>query len=384
MRRRRRLRGRTSQNGQFGGLLPDRTSKLYTTGLDASWEIDLWGRIRRAIESADAEVEASVENYRDLLVSLLAETAATYVQVRALQARIDAAESNARNQRGTLKLTEDRFKAGLAPALDVSQARLNLATSESTIPTLRIALHNSINRLAVLLGEYPGAVNERLASTAPVPEPPEQVAVGLPTDLLRQRPDLRQAERQLAAQTARIGVAAADLYPSFSLSGTFGLESISSRKLLRSDSATWTVAPAVRWNLFNGGRVRSGIQVEDARTRQALVTYENTVILAVEDVENAMIAFKREQTRRAALDRAVNAAEESVKLVKDLYKTGMTDFQNVLDSERSLFNLQDQQAESRGLVTQNLINLYRALGGGWDPDARPPESTNPEPARPKP
>ena len=223
-------RGRTSENGQFAGLSADRTSKLYTTGLDASWEIDLWGRIRRAIESADAEVEASVENYRDLLVSLLAETAATYVQVRALQARIEAAESNARNQRGTLKLTEDRFKAGLAPALDVSQARLNLATSESTIPTLKIALHNAVNRLAVLIGEYPGAVNERLAEPAPVPEPPAQVAVGLPRDLLRQRPDLRQAERQLAAQTARIGVAAAELYPSLSLSGTFGLESVSSRR----------------------------------------------------------------------------------------------------------------------------------------------------------
>jgi NodT family efflux transporter outer membrane factor (OMF) lipoprotein len=199
----------------------------------------------------------------------------------------------------------------------------------------------------------------------PIPKPPPQIVVGLPTEILRQRPDIRRAERELAAQTALIGVATAELYPTFSLVGTFSFEAFDSGDLLERSSRTYGFGPSFRWNLFDGGRVRQAIQVEDARTEQALARYEQTVLRALEDVEDAMVAYVQESERRDALDRSAVAAEKAVELVNVLYRTGLTDFQNVLDTERSLFEQQDQLAESEGLVTQNLIAIYRALGGGW-------------------
>jgi NodT family efflux transporter outer membrane factor (OMF) lipoprotein len=361
-------KGRLSKNG-LGAVLPDRSNNFYHAGVSGTWEIDLWGRIRRAVESADASLQASVEDYRDILVLLFAEVATTYIDVRALQARVAAAEANAKAQRDTLKLTEDRFKAGLAPALDIAQAKLNLASSESLIPALRIGLQSAINRLAVLIGEYPGVLQAALDPVKPVPVPPEEIAVGIPTNLLRQRPDIRGAERRLAAQTARIGVATAELYPRLTLNGSISLDSRSSTDWFSQASTAWIFSPNLSWNIFNGGRIRAQIRAEDARTDQALLDYRSSLLFAVEDVENAMVAYKREKTRRAALARAVDAAQESVRLVLDLYKTGVTSFQRVLDSERALFTRQDEFAQSNGQVTKNLVNLYRALGGGWDPEA---------------
>jgi len=353
----------------------DRTADHFSVGAGASWEIDLWGKIRRSVESADAGIEASIEDYRDILVVLYAEVAANYVQARTLQARIQYAETNVRLQRETLQLTRDRFDAGIAPELDVRQAELNLASTESAIPVLRSALVQTINRLSVLLGEQPGALQTELQEPGEIPNPPAQILVGIPANLLRQRPDIRGAERRLAAQTARIGVAEADLYPRFDLLGTIGLEAYSAGDLFDWGSRTWSAGLSGFWSIFNGGRVRGAIRVEEARAEQAFQIYEQTVLLALEDVEDAMTSYVREQEREEALTRSVTAAEQSVELVDTLYRTGLTDFQNVLDLQRSLAVQQDSLAESRGNVATDVIRVYRALGGGWSiEEAQPVES----------
>ncbi len=345
-----------------------RTDDFFKFGGEGSWEIDFWGRIDRSIESADASLAASMEDYRDVLVVLYADVSTNYVEVRALQDRIKYVRGNIETQRKSLQLTKDRFDAGLAPDLDVQQAELNLAKTESTLPTLQMLLVQTINRLGVLLGEHPGALHEELGKSAYIPKPLEQITVGLPVELLRQRPDIRQAERELAAQTALIGVAKADLYPSFSLFGTFEIGANDfSDAVSYSKSRMHSFGPSFRWNIFDGGRVRNQIRVEDARTEQALVRYEQTVLNALEDVENAMVSYIQEDVRREALERSVMAARKSVELVTTLYVNGLTDFQNVQEMERFQFEQEDQFADSEGQVIQNLISIYRSLGGGWNP-----------------
>ena len=261
---------------------------------------------------ADASIGAQIEDYRDVLVVLYAEVADTYVQIRTLQARIVSALGNVRTQQGALQLTVNRNRAGLAPDLDVRQAELNLATTQAFVPTLRAALAQSINRLAVLLGEFPSDVQAELEQSAPIPSPPAEVVLGLPTELLRQRPDIRAAERQLAAQTAQIGVATADLYPSLSLSGAFAFESFSSSDLFQWKSRAFQFGPTVRWNIFDAGRIRNNIVLQDALTEEILASYEQTVLSAVEEVETAMAAYVQEVQRREALQRSVVAARASV------------------------------------------------------------------------
>jgi NodT family efflux transporter outer membrane factor (OMF) lipoprotein len=345
----------------------------YGLSVDASWEVDLWGRIRRSVESAEAGVQASVEDYRDVLVLLYRDVASSYIEVRTFQARIDAAKSNVDAQRDTLRLVQARNEAELVGMLDVRQAELNLATTESAIPSLRASLDAAINRLGVLVGQLPSSLYPMLSIVEPIPLPDAEIAVGVPAELLRQRPDIRRAERELAGQTAAIGVATAELYPQFTLSGTFGY--LATSDLFDWSNRTWGFGPAFRWNLFDGGRIRSRIKVEDARAQQALARYEQTVLSAYEEVETSLSFYVEELNRREALDRSVVAAKESVALVNELYKSGLTDFQNVLDTERAQFEQEDQLAESRGLVAQNLIGVYTALGGGWkvETDA-PPQS----------
>ena len=361
-------RGRTSEDFLLITTDQERTDTIGGVGLDATWEIDFWGRISRSIESADAGLQASLENYRDVLVLLYAEIALNYVEARTLQARICFAEESVRTQRGSLEITKARLKAEISGELDVRQAELNLANTESLIPRLKASRVQAINRLGVLLGDFPGALHAELDEPAPIPRPPDKVLVGVPTDVLRQRPDIRRAERELAAQTAQIGVATADLYPRFSLSGAFAFEGTSD--IFDWSKRTWFIAPAFRWNLFDGGRVRNRIKAEDARTQAALVRYEQSVLSALEDVENAMTSYIQETDRSKILNRSVIAAGKSVDLVKALYKAGLTDFQNVFDMERSSFEQQQEFAASTGLVTQNLIRIYRALGGGWQPEPK--------------
>jgi multidrug efflux system outer membrane protein len=347
----------------------NRIDTFYSGGLDATWELDFWGRIRRNVESADASLGGSIWDYRDTLVLLYADVATNYVEIRTLQARIQSALSNVKTQEGALRLTVDRNRAGLAPDLDVRQAQLNLATTEAVVPQLRSALAQSVHRLAVLLGQFPSAIDAELATPAPIPGPPKQVTVGLPAELLRQRPDIRAAERQLAAQTAQIGVATADLYPRFTLSGTFAFEAFSTSNLFKWDSRSYSFGPAFKWNIFDAGRIRSNINLQDALTQQLLASYEQTVLTGVEDVEDSISAYTEEKVRQEALRRSVVAARASNRLVETLYRTGLTDFQNVLDTQRSLFTQEDALAQSTGLVTENLIRLYKALGGGWAPAA---------------
>jgi multidrug efflux system outer membrane protein len=369
-------RSQPSDNGPLGALAPEGgfdAGDLYDVGVGASWELDLWGRVRRQVEAADAEVEASVEDYRDVLVSLFGEVAVNYVSVREQQKRLRLARANVAGQEDTLELTNDRFDAGLVSGLDVAQAESNLANTRSLIPVLETSLQLALNRLAVLLGTTPGALDAELSAEAPIPDEPEAVTTGLPAELLRQRPDIRAAERRLAAQTARIGVATAELYPQFSLTGFLGLQATSAGDLFSSDSINWSIGLPIRWKLFAGGAVRSQIAAEEARTEQLLASYEQAVLLALEEVEGAMVAYEQEVERRARLGESVDATQRSLDLVLTQYRAGLTDFQNVLDTQRSLLNRQDELAASEGLVIKNLVALYRALGGGWDPEtAKPP------------
>ena len=307
---------------------------------------------------------------------LYAEVANAYVEVRAAQARIEAALENVETQKKTLALVEDRRRAELASDLEVAQARLNLSITEALVPLRRQDLAAAMHTLGVLLGERPTVLWGELSEPKPVPQPPKEVIVGLPTELLRQRPDVRRAERTLAEQTAQIGVATADLYPRFSLTGFFAFESFGFSDWAKWESRAFGIGPTVQWNIFDGGRVRSQIQVENAQTQAALFQYEETVLNALREVEDSMAFYIQENDRRDALFRSTQAAADSVRLVSTLYVTGLTDFQNVQDQERSKAQQDDQYFESQGLVAGFLIDIYRSLGGGWAPSDSPPITTS--------
>jgi NodT family efflux transporter outer membrane factor (OMF) lipoprotein len=339
--------------------------ELYAAGFDATWELDVFGGVRRSVEAAQADLETSREDYRDVMVSLLAEVALNYVDVCTLRKRLDVAEKNLETQAQTYELTVFRYKAGLSSALDMEQAIYNLENTRSQIPTLRISLEEAMNRLAVLLGIPPGALHADLSVKNPIPVPPLEIAVGVPAEVLRRRPDIRRAERELAAQTARVGVATADLYPKFSLLGSIGLEALSFGNLFSISNRTDTIGPSVSWNMFDAGAIRKNIEVQNALQEQALIKYEAAILTALEDVENALVAYAQDQHRRESLSQAAQAAERAVDLSLKQYSSGIIDFQDTLEAQRSLLSFQDQLAQSDGAVTSNLISLYKALGGGW-------------------
>ncbi len=345
----------------------------YQLGLSMAWELDLWGRVRRSVESADASLQASIENYRDILVLLYADIARNYINVRTLQERIDFAETNLQAQAETMELTKNRFDSGLVPALDVSQAELNRSRTASRIPPLRQQLVAAINRLSVLTGDMPYALLKELETVRPIPAAAagEQISRGLPADLLRQRPDIRRAERELAAQNALIGAKQAELYPSLSLPGTLMLQAVDGG-LLSGDAVVYGFGPQLRLNIFNGRRIRSQVDAERAGTQAALHTYEQTVLVALEEVENYMAAYAHERDRIQSLETAAASAQKSVELVTELYKSGLTDFQNVLNMEQALLVQQDALSSSRGAVSLDLVGIYKSLGGGWSP---PPEES---------
>jgi NodT family efflux transporter outer membrane factor (OMF) lipoprotein len=353
-----------SDHTPFGSFVPD--SDLYAAGFDAAWEIDLWGRVRRSVEAADADLEASLEDLRDVAVTIAAETAANYVQLRALQRRIDLARTNVTLQEQTLELVRARFATGLVGERDVAQALTNVETTRSHVPVLEAALRAAENRLAVLLGTAPGALAAELAAARPIPVPPPQIAVGVPADLLRRRPDVRRAERVLAAETARIGVAAGDLYPRLALFGHLGVEAEDASDLFGSGSGVFGFGPSLRWNLFDAGRLRNRVAAQDARAEQALVRWQRTVLSALEETENAMTGLVREQARRSSLSGAVTHARRAVELAQTQYGQGLADFQPVLDTQRALADLEDTLAQSDAAITTNAVVLFKALGGGWE------------------
>jgi NodT family efflux transporter outer membrane factor (OMF) lipoprotein len=349
---------------------------LFQTGFDARWEIDLFGGVRRSIEAANADLAASQEGLRDTLVFVLAEVARNYVEVRGFQRRLAIAQDNIKTQQATLEITRARFNAGLTSALDVTQAASQLATTQSQLPSLETSVKQGIHRLGVLTGQAPGALLTELSAAKPIPTAPPEVLVGLPAELLRRRPDVRQAERQLAAATARIGVATADLYPKLSLTGALGLESVKLTDLFTPASRIWSVGPTLSWPIFDAGRIRANIAVQDARTEQQLSTYEQTVLKALADVENALVAYSQEQMRRVKLADAVAANQRAVALANELYRTGLGTFLNVLDSRRALFASQSDLAQSEATISTDIVALYKALGGGWETFAPTPEGQN--------
>jgi NodT family efflux transporter outer membrane factor (OMF) lipoprotein len=339
--------------------------ELYAAGFDAAWELDLFGGKRRAVEAAEAGLQASEEDLRDVLVSLTAEVALNYVEVRSFQTRLSVAKANLDAQTETYDITKWRFQAGLATQLDVEQAKYGLEQTRANIPGLQIGLEQAKNRLSVLLGQPPGSLDDALAEHKPIPVAALEVAVGVPADALRRRPDVRRAERQLAARTAQVGVATADLYPKFSLLGSIGLEALSLGNLFSADSRTHSGGAVFSWPVFDAGAIRSNIEVQSALQEQALFQYEAAVLTALEEVENALVAYAKEQHRRASLTEGTQAAQNAVDLAQSQYSSGLIDFNNVLIAQRSLLSFQDQLAMSDGEVTSNLITLYKALGGGW-------------------
>ncbi len=350
------------------GLPPGATyeNNLYQSGFDASWELDVFGGTRRAVEAADAGIAAAFYSGRDVQVTLASEVARNYAELRGYQRRLAIARLNITAQRDTVAVARNRFRQGVTSNLDAEQAATVLTQTEAQVPTLETGLQTAIHRLGVLLGQQPGALMAELATDAPIPAETPHVPVGLPSDLLLRRPDIRSAERQLAAATAQVGVATADLFPKFSLTGDVGLQSISSGDWFTGGSRYWSIGPTVQWRIFDAGRVRANIRVQNARQEQALVTYEKTVLSSFEDVENALVAYAKEQTRNGSLQQAVTSSRNAVHISRQFYDNGLTNFINVLDAERSLYRAQDDLVQSDQAVTQDLIALYKALGGGWE------------------
>jgi NodT family efflux transporter outer membrane factor (OMF) lipoprotein len=348
---------------------PHREGKLYDVGLSAGWELDLWGRVRRSVEASDASYEASLEDYNYTLVILYSEIAQSYINVRSAQKRLQLTQANLKRQQETLELTKNRFDAGLAPELDVKQAELNASTTESFLPLLEIALAENLHRLGVLVGAYPDALLSSLEVKQPIPQAMDSVATGIPADLLRQRPDIRAAELRLAEQTALIGVATAELYPTLTLPGTLSLQAFNSGDL--GNGRGYGIGPAFSWNLFSGGRVRAQIYQQEKSAEAAELQYQQTVLDALEEVQNSLVTQAQQRKRVESLQRSVSAASDSVDLVMTLYKTGLTDFQNVLDMERSLAAQQDSLAETEGNLSNAQVSLYRAMGGGWQTVTNP-------------
>jgi NodT family efflux transporter outer membrane factor (OMF) lipoprotein len=362
-------RNRFSENVPLPGA--GRQSNFYQAGFDAAWEIDVFGGLRRGVEAADAEVDASIEARRDVLVTLLAEVARNYIEVRGLQAEIGIARQNLDAQKKTLELTQARFQAGRATELDVVRAQAQVSTTSSQIPLLESQRIQATHRIAVLLGRDPGALRGELMAAAKIPPPPPEVPVGLPSDLLRRRPDLRRAERELAAATARIGVATADLYPKFSLTGFFAQESITASDVAKWGSRAWSVGPTIQWSIFQGGRIRARIEVENARQEQAAIVYERSILVALQEVEGALIAYAKEQAHRAELSDSVAANLKAVELANQRYGQGFVDFLSVLDAQRSLYATQDALVRSERRISEYLVALYKALGGGWELELTP-------------
>jgi NodT family efflux transporter outer membrane factor (OMF) lipoprotein len=343
----------------------------YQAGFDAAWELDFWGRFRRGIEAADANLSATVADYDNALVSLTAEVARVYVTIRTLEERLALARANISLQEESLRIATVRFENGATTELDVQQATSNLADTQALVPVLLKSLRQAKNGLSVLLGMPPSDLTQMLGGAGTIPGAPVQVAAGVPADLLRRRPDVQAAELQAASRSALVGVAQTDLYPSFSLLGSIGVQtsdtgSSDAGDLFDSDSLFFSAGPSFRWNILNYGRIKNNVRVQDARLQQTLVNYRNSVLTAYQEVEDAMVAFVQSQRESEFRATSAQAAARSTELANIQYREGSVDFQRVVDTERFLVAQQDQWTSVRGDVALNLIAMYKALGGGWE------------------
>jgi len=344
------------------------TSDQYQVGFDAAWELDIFGGVRRGIEAADSDLKAAVEARRSVLVTLSAEVARNYIELRGFQQRIAIARDNLMAQKHTAELTRQRFEGGFASGLDVANAQAQVASTASEIPLLEASARQSIYAISVLLGENPATWVQELSPVSEIPGAPPAVPLGLPSDLLLRRPDIRVAEAQIHAATARIGVATADLFPRFTISGTIGYQASDPSSWFR----FWGLGPSVTWRAFDSGRIRSNIEQQEALQEQSFLTYQQTVLGALQEVENALIASTKEEERRKALLETVAFNRKAVQLATILYTEGQTDFLNVLQAQRSLYASEDALVQSTRTISTNLVALYKALGGGWEEG--PPDS----------
>jgi len=371
---------RTSERSAFGSLVGSgfapRTKNILDywqdqVGVNASWEIDFWGKFRRAIESADANLLAAEADYDSALVSLTADVTNSYIVIRTLEKRLGITRQNVDTQKEGLKIAEDRFQYGMASRLDVEQAHTLLNDTSAFIPTLETQLRQAKNSLSLLLGMLPSDLTEILEGSSEIPVSPPEIVVGIPNDLLRRRPDVRSAEYQAAAQSAQIGVAKADLYPGFSLSGMFGflstnVNSFDLNNMFDWKSRTFQFGPSVQWNIFNYGRITNNVRVQDARLEQLLIAYQNTVLKAHKEVEDALVAYLKAQERAEFLARSAAAAKTTLDLAVEQYREGLKDFTTVLIAEQALLNEQDNLTVTLGNLSSNLVGVYRGLGGGWE------------------
>ncbi len=362
----------------------------WEVGFNASWELDFWGRFRRAVEAADAELDASIENYDDVLVLLLAEVASSYVEMRTFQERRSYAVKNVAAQENALRIAEDKLRLGAATKRDVEQARTVLEQTRALVPQFEAGQRLANNRLCVLMGLPPQDLVAMGLGDAPTPKAPPEVAVGIPADLVRRRPDVRRVEREVAAQSARIGIAKSDLYPHISINGTFGYAAAQFGDLFDGNRSNFGgVGPAFRWDVLNYGRIVNNVRLQDARFQQAAYAYQEKVLEAAREADDGIVKFLKSHQRSKSLDAAAQAAENTRVITMDQYRQGAVDFTAVFIAESELSKVQDLAAEARGQIAQSLIELYRALGGGWEMRLMPQgtaggavEGSSPLPAEP--
>jgi NodT family efflux transporter outer membrane factor (OMF) lipoprotein len=352
---------------------------LFQYGFDASWEVDFWGRVRRTIESAEAQVEASQEARRDTLLTALAELARDYIQLRGAQRNLAITERNLDTARESLKLTRDRAAGGLTTELDVANAAAQVATTASQIPTLQAQQQQLINAIALLLGEPPNALQAELSTPRAIPPVPPRIPIGLPSELARRRPDIRRAEAELHAATADVGVAVADFYPSVTLSGSLAIQATQFKNMGSWNANSYGIGPSLTLPIFQGGRLRQTLELRKAEQQEAGLAYQRAVLGALHDVDNALTSYAAEQRRRARLEEAVEQNRRALDLARSRYTQGVADFLSVLDTERNLLATEQQLTESTTTVSTNLVQLYKALGGGWEsdyPEQHPAGSAN--------
>jgi NodT family efflux transporter outer membrane factor (OMF) lipoprotein len=362
--------GSSSFNDQltpFGkGGLPGVTSSLYQIGFDSNWELDVFGGTRRRLEAAADDLAASVEGLHDMTITLLAEVARNYIELRGAQQRLTVASENLAAQQETLQLTLSRANAGLTSRSDVTRAAAQVATTSATIPPLQASVRRSIHLLSTLLAKEPMALSAELETNKPLVFLPPEVPVGLPSELLKRRPDIRRAERQMAAATARIGSAEADLFPKFALTGGIGLDSTSTGSLFDWQSRYFFISPTVTWRVFDAGRIISNVALQKANREESLMQYRDTILTALREVEDGLVAYATEQERRNALADALKQNQESLDLIRSQYQNGLATFLEVLDAQRSVLSTQDQLAQADQSLGADLVTLYKALGGGWE------------------
>ena len=360
------MRESYSLNSLFGPFLPNRRNNDYIGAFDASWELDLFGRTARSVEAAEADIDAEKENRRAVMVAMSAGVAKQYILLRQLQKQIEVANNNIQIQQSTLDVVKHRFEAGMVNELVLQQAEAQLEVTLAALPKLDTALKQAIHRIGILTGQEPRALEKQLMVNGEIPAIKPMIPIGLPSELLTRRPDIRQAERNLAAATANIGVATADLFPRFSLTGALGQESTNTGSFADSESRTWSLASGFSWPVLDWGKIRANIRLQDAKQQQALNIYTKTILIALEDVENALVAYGNEQQRLRFLEAGTEANRKSVEMATQRYQKGLVDFLNVLDAQRQLYQSEDAMIVSRGQLALSLIALYESLGGGWN------------------